>query len=543
VFRDFESVQSTLAVLPTGTGKLLIGTEAMRRFKAQYTGEDRNAIMFVCHREELLHQAERTIKHHAKLDCEYELGNSHASEIFPADVLLASVQTLTSGRNGARRMHKFSPANYGLIVIDEVHHATASTYRAVLDWFRQGNPDIKVLGLTATPERSDEAALGQIFDSVAYDYSVHHAIRDGWLVPVQQQLIDIQGLDFSHVRTTAGELNGADLAAVMETEKNLYGVCDATRREIGDRKAIMFTVSVKQAELAANILNRYKSGMAVHASGKTPKEDRRRIMRDFADGKFQVLVNCNLVSEGFDVPDAELLIQARPTKSKLLYQQQLGRVMRPLPGCVDDCDDSPGHRRAAISQSAKPVATVMDFVGNAGRHKLIHAIDILGGKVSDKVRELAERKLKESGSPMQVDALVEEAEKMEREEEERQERARRAKLIAKATYTIRTIDPFDAFDIVAPPDRAYDRNKHLSEKQTALLFKQGLDPSRLSYTEGKTVLNELFDRWSKGLCSLKQAALLKRHGYETKEMSRQRASELITELKSNGWQRKDVQPI
>ncbi len=284
--------------------------------------------------------------------------------------------------------------------------------------------------------------------------------------------------------------------------------------------------------------------MAVHASGKTPKEDRRRIMRDFSDGKFQILVNCNLVSEGFDVPDAELLIQARPTKSKLLYQQQLGRIMRPLPGVVDGNSTMVDSfdRRNSIKNSKKSVATVMDFVGNAGKHKLIHAIDVLGGRVSDKVRELAERKLTESGAPMQVDELVEEAERMEREEKERQERARRAKLTARALYTIRMVDPFDAFDVVRPPDRAWDRGKALSTKQRELLAKQGIDPDRLTFTESKAVIQELFHRWTTGLCSLRQAALLKRYGYETKGVTREQASAIITELKSNGWQRKVVQP-
>src|SRR5262249_16376514 len=141
-----------------------------------------------------------------------------------------------------------------------------------------------------------------------------------------------------------------------------------------------FTVSVKQAETSCQILNRYRPNVAQFASGKTPKDIRRQVMRDFSEGRFQVLVNCNLVSEGFDVPDAELLIQARPTKSKLLYQQQLGRIMRPLPGVVDnECSNIATLRRTAIADSAKPMATVMDFVGNAGRHKLVHAIDVLGG--------------------------------------------------------------------------------------------------------------------------------------------------------------------
>jgi superfamily II DNA or RNA helicase len=527
IMRDFETVSSTLAVLPTGTGKTGVAAEVIKRTEG--------ATLFLAHREELLSQARKTIEAHCGCETELELAGARASEMYPAPVLLASVQTMTSGRNGARRMHKFSPYNYGLIVIDESHHSPATSYKAVLDYFRS-NKDLKVLGITATPERADEEALGQVFESVAFDYSVLQAIRDGWLVPVQQQLIEIENLDFSHVRTTAGDLNSGDLATVMEEERNLYGICDATMKELGQRKAIMFTVSVKQAELACEILNRYRAGVAAFASGKTPKEDRRRIMRDFAAGKFQVLVNCNLVSEGFDIPDADLLVQARPTKSKLLYQQQLGRIMRPLPGSVDGLQ-SAAARLVAIEQSKKPVATVIDFVGNAGRHKLVHSIDILGGKISDEARELAERELRKTGMPAKVDDIVIEAERREREERERQEAAKRAKLTGRATYSKRYVDAFDAFDLIAPPQRAWDRSKHLTAKQSALLVKQGIDPLRLSYSEGNAVLQELFRRWNGGLATLRQCACLKRFGYDTRGVTRQKASEMIDALSKNGWKK------
>jgi type I site-specific restriction endonuclease len=245
------------------------------------------------------------------------------------------------------------------------------------------------------------------------------------------------------------------------------------------------------------------------------------------------------VSEGFDVPDADLLIQARPTKSKLLYQQQLGRIMRPLPGTVDGLQTA-AARHAAISSSKKPIATVIDFVGNAGRHKLVHAVDVLGGKISEKARELAERELRKTGAPTRVDELVIEAERREREERDRAEAARKARLTGRATYTSRMINPFDAFDIVAPPDRAWDRSKHLSPKQCELLQKQGIDPQRMSYSEGRTILNEVFRRFTNKLCSVKQAACLKRFGYETKEMTRETASTLITQLKENGWRKPNV---
>jgi superfamily II DNA or RNA helicase len=560
--RDLETYSSTLVVLPTGAGKSLVFSEMVKRMA------DKGSALILAHRQELLTQAQRTIEAHTGLECEYELGERKASEIFPSPVLLASVQTLCSGRNGARRMHKFSPYNYGLLVIDEFHHATAASYRAVIDYFK-ANKDLKILGVTATPERADEEALGQICESVAFDYSIQQAIKDGWLVPVQQQLIDIQSLDFSHVRTTAGDLNGADLAAVMESERNLYGICDATMKELGNRKAIMFTVSVRQAEMAADILNRYKAGVARFASGKTPVDERRSIMQAFSEGSFQVLVNCNLVSEGFDVPDAELLIQARPTKSKLLYTQQLGRVMRPLPGTVDfeggdaPCSkmSTPGNilaqtkllasnaaptfnpaarRRDAIASSSKPVAVVMDFVGNAGRHKLVHAIDILGGKISDEVRELAETAARKTGRPTAIDQMVMEASMKADAQRRALEAARKARLTAKATYSVRTMNPFDAFDIVAPSMRAWDSGKTLSEKQRALLRKQGVDPDTLDYSAGKTILNEMFRRWNGKLATLRQCHTLKRFGYDTHDLTMQGASELLNQLALNGWKRSDV---
>jgi hypothetical protein len=247
-------------------------------------------------------------------------------------------------------------------------------------------------------------------------------------------------------------------------------------------------------------------------------------------------VNCALVDEGFDIPDASLLIDAYPTKSKLRYQQRLGRIMRPLPGIVDSVHENT-LRRQAIANSDKPLATVMDFTGNAGRHKLVHAVDILGGKISERTRELIERKLRQSGRPEKIDELVLEAERKEEEERRRAEAARKARLTGKARYTMRMINPFDAFDLLAPPQRNWERNKQLSEKQRILLRKQGIEPDGMPYNEAKTLINELFRRWKLGLCTLRQAAVLKRSGYETRQMSRERASQLITELKANQWQR------
>jgi superfamily II DNA or RNA helicase len=150
--------------------------------------------------------------------------------------VVSTIQTQIAGRRG--RMNRFDPFKFDLLVIDEAHHSTAGSYRKVIDYYRQ-NPNLKVLGVTATPDRADEEALGQVFESVAYDYEILDAINDGWLVPINQQMVTIDGLDFSAIRTTAGDLNGADLAKVMEAEKNLHGIVSATLEIIGERRALV----------------------------------------------------------------------------------------------------------------------------------------------------------------------------------------------------------------------------------------------------------------------------------------------------------------
>ena len=100
-------------------------------------------------------------------------------------------------------MSKFDPQRFGVLIIDEAHHATSPSYRRVIDYYRT-NPALKVLGVTATPDRADEEALGQVFQSVAFDYEVLDAIHDGWLVPIEQQMVHVEGLDYSSIRTTAG---------------------------------------------------------------------------------------------------------------------------------------------------------------------------------------------------------------------------------------------------------------------------------------------------------------------------------------------------
>lgn len=538
VFEQWKDSTSTLVVMPTGTGKTILFADIIRRVHPQRS-------IVVAHREELIWQARDKIMRTTGLNCEIEMAHLavQPNMFNDANVVVTTVQTQCAGGNGNGRMTRFDPMEFGLLIIDEAHHATADSYRKVIDYYRQ-NPDLKVLGVTATPDRTDEEALGQIFDTVAFDYEILDAIHDGWLVPIDQQMVCIEGLDFSNVKTTAGDLNGADLAAVMEAEKNLQGIAGSSIKIIGDRRSIVFTASVKHAEMMCEIFNRHKPDMAAWVSAKTNKDKRKEILADFASGRIQVVCNCGILTEGFDDPGVEVIIMGRPTKSRSLYSQMIGRSTRPLPRIVDG-PATKELRKAAIAASNKPSCLVVDFVGNSGRHKLITSADILGGNVSDEAIERAIKTAKEKGAPVRMsDTLDEAQEKLKQEAEQRRqaEAARKARLLANVRYSTQTISPFDAFQLEPAKARGWDSGKSLSERQRNTLTKAGINPDDYPVSQAKQMVGEVIRRWTGKLCSLNQAKCLMKFGYDTKELSFAEASNLITKIKANNWRRPPEPP-
>lgn len=533
IFREWEDKSSTLVVAPTGTGKTNLFCEVIRRV------QPKRAIVLT-HREELTSQAVKRLWADFGIDSQVEMADQWADENYwnRAPVVVSTVQTQVAGRNGGR-MSRFNPNDYGLVICDEAHHYTAPSFRKVLNYYKQ-NPEIKILGVTATPDRADEEALGQVFESVAYDYEILDAIHDGWLVPVEQQMVNIVGLDFSNVRTTAGDLNGADLALVMEAEKNLHGIASASIDVIKDKRTLVFTVTVKQAERLAEIFNRHRSGMASWLCGTTPKYQRHKILKDFSNGLTQVLVNVGVLTEGYDDPTVECIVQGRPTKSRCLYAQIIGRSLRPLPGIVDGLN-TPQERKFAISASAKPSALVLDFVGNSGRHKLMTSADILGGKLSEEVIERAIKKAKENGKPVRMDQELDKADrdiKKEIEARKAQEAARRAHVKAQADFKLRSVDPFDILEITPARARGWDAGKTITEKQRAVLLRQGINPDKLSYGQQKQLLIALFARMDKKLATIKQCQLLRKRGIDTHGLTFEQASQRITEIAAReGWKR------
>ncbi len=534
----WKEVSTTLVVMPTGTGKTVLFASIIR---AVYP----KRVLVIAHREELIWQARDKIKAVTGFVVDVEMGEYKArvdKDMFhpKARVIVATIQTLTSGGDGAGRISKFDPKDFGAVIVDEVHHATAPAYRRAIDYFLT-NPKLKVLGVTATPDRADEEALGQVFESVAFDYEILDAIKDGWLVPLEQQMVSVETLDFSKVRTQAGDLSNSDLAAVMTAEKPLHGVASATIDIIGDRRGIGFSSSVNHAQMLAEIFNRHRTGMSACVSAKTDKEERKQIISKFRDGKIQWLWNCGIFTEGFDDSGVEVISMARPTKSRALYAQMAGRATRPHGSCIAALSVSmlAFARRRIIAQSCKPSCLIIDFVGNSGKHKLMTTADILGGNISEEAITEAKAFAERHGKPVKMGQLLEDEEKKQAEIKERrlQAEARKVKLTAKATYKTQTVDPFNVLDIKPAKPRGWDDNKVLSEKQREILRKASINPDGMDYARARQLVTAVLDRWTNNKATLKQVAVMKRGGFghECTEFTFDQARLAIDAMVKNGW--------
>ena len=526
----FASHESALVVLPTGCGKTVVFATAIDRLGG------RGRALVIAHREELIAQAAQKIHAVTGVSPQIEMAAHWATPEWldwdhaPTRVIVSSVQTLSTGR-----MKRFA-SGFDLLVIDEAHHAPAESYRRIIQHFRAINPEMRVLGVTATPDRADELALGSVFETVAHSYDIADAVTDGWLTPIRQTSVNVAGLDYSSVRTTAGDLNGADLSKILNEEKTLHQIAHPTIEVARGRRAIVFCASVEQATRIGEIINRWKGGSAAMVSGETPKLERQAILSRFARGQTQFLCNCGVLTEGFDDPGVEVVVLARPTKSRALFAQMVGRGTRPLPGIVDG-PETAAARVAAIAASAKPCCEVVDFVGNTGRHRLISVADILGGNDPEPVRDLAAEIARQNGRGADVESALAEArarieEERRRAEEEAERRAeakrlrdeqiareaaRRANLRARADYRTSTVDPFEVLGVRRDPAalaKWAGSGRPISDKQAQMLARSGIDPRSLNGDDARRLCQEIIARFKSGKCTFKQAAILRKHGLD-----------------------------
>jgi superfamily II DNA or RNA helicase len=531
-----EKHDATLIVAATGLGKTVMAGELIRRT----LGKGR--VMFIADREELLDQARDKIETITGIRPDLEMADSRACDgMFKSPIICSSIQTQRSGSNGTRRWNKFNPDEFALLFIDEADLAAADSYRAMIDHYRQ-NPKLKLAGCTATPDRHDEKALGMIFDSVCFEYNIKEAKDEGWLVPIVQKYLSVQ-VDFAGVRYSIGDFNGADLKEILSRGTTLEQIASDSIQYAGERRTLVFSDSIENAERLTEAYNRHRIGSAKIVTGETPKDERRELVADYRSGAFQYLVNVGVASRGFDVPEIGCVVAARPTCSRSLYQQQIGRGTRIWPGVIDGlvtCDE----RKAAIAESAKPDLLVLDIVGNSLKHKLITCADILGGTYDDRVVELAEREFRDSSIPLDVADALEKAQYRHNEEIEA-EAKRKDALQLRRKSTGRDIDPFEVFGIANRPARGWDNDRPIDNEQRTKLEKWGIDGiDKMNHSSASKMIREFQLRTRRGLATYKQTKqLVKRWGMTPEEARRttfEEAGRCMTILANNNWQRPKV---
>lgn len=355
---------------PTGTGKTVTFAAMLQHGRIaawlqQLPAQKGARMLVIAHREELLDQAAEKIgKANPGLMVSIEQGDRHANRY--ADVVIASIQTLSAMkfRRLQRLLQWHTPR---IVIIDEAHHAAAASYRNALvllgflpkadaapgvedfeaakfddvarmtkaleGWDAVAPRDRMLVGVTATPNRSDAIGLGCVFQTIAYSYNLKDAINDRWLVPIKPWVIETtENLD--DVRITAGEFNQKDLAEAVNVQRRNMLALASWRMYAGDRQTLAFTVDVAHAYACAEMW-RAAGYRAQAISGETPKEERRQILRDYTAGREQVIFNCMVLTEGTDLPATSCILHLKPTKSATLYEQMTGRGLRLFPGKAD----------------------------------------------------------------------------------------------------------------------------------------------------------------------------------------------------------------
>jgi ATP-dependent helicase IRC3 len=328
-----NGINKQLVVLPTGAGKTVIFSQL------PIIKPDTLPMLVLAHRSELLDQARsKILASNPNLTVEIEQAERHAGHV---DIVVASVATL--GRNNTPRITNYPNNYFKSIVIDEAHHAAAPSYRRVIDYF---SPDF-LLGVTATPQRSDSTRLIDVFDEIVYYKTIQDLIEDGWLAPLVGYRVKTS-TDISEVEIQNGEYSQSQLEEKIDNPERNAHVVAAYRNLAPFKKALVFASGVRHAENLA-ISFRQASVETAVIVGTTPREEREKILAQFAMGQISVIVNVGVLTEGFDEPSLEAIILAKPTRSALLYTQIVGRGTRLFEGkqnciIIDIADTTKGKK-------------------------------------------------------------------------------------------------------------------------------------------------------------------------------------------------------
>ena len=488
----------TLLVLPTGTGKTIVFASVAAD---QVRAGDR--VLILAHRGELLEQAADKLQRSTGLVSAVEKAESTCLDSW-FRVVVGSVQTLQR----TARLERFPQDYFGTIIIDEAHHAITDGYRRILDYFG----DAKVLGVTATPDRGDMRNLGEVFDSLAFEYKLTDAIKEGYLCKIMAQTIPLQ-LDITSVTLSGGDYAVGDLGTALDPY--LEQIAAEMARRCKSRKTVVFLPLIKTSQKFRDLLNTY-GFRAAEVNGQS--DDRRQVLADFDAGKYNVLCNSMLLTEGWDCPSVDCVVVLRPTKVRSLYSQMVGRGTRLSPGKTD--------------------LLLLDFLWMTDKHELCRPADLV---CEDRTvaRQMTEH-LAESGCPEDIEeAAAQASEDVVAQREEalakqlEEQRRKKAKLVDPLQYEM-SIQAEDLAGYV--PAFGWEAGPP-SEQQTAALEKLGILPDAVeSAGKAALLLDRLNKRRDEGLTAPKQIRCLEKYGFQhVGTWSFEAARHMIDRIAAQGW--------
>lgn len=493
-----KGIKNTLLVLPTGTGKTIVFAKVAE--ECVRTGRQ---VLILAHRGELLEQAADKIAKSTGLKCATEKADETCLGSW-YNITVGSVQTMMR----EKRLGQFPADYFKTIIIDEAHHCLTDSYQRVLGHFNEAN----VLGVTATPDRGDMRNLGEFFDSLAYEYTLPKAIREGFLSPIKALTLPLK-LDLTGVGMQSGDFKAGDVATALDPY--LYQIAEEMVQHCMDRKTVVFLPLVKTSQKFRDILNE-KGFKAAEVNGES--KDRSEILTDFDAGKYNVLCNSMLLTEGWDCPSVDCVIVLRPTKIRSLYSQMVGRGTRLYPG--------------------KESLLLLDFLWHTERHELCHPADLIctDKEVSQKMTD----NIEQAGCPVDI----EEAEKTasedvvaQREEslaKQLQEMKDRKKKLVDPLQFEMSIQAEDLSGYV--PSFGWEMSPP-SPKQLKALEQIGICTDVIDNAgKASKLLDRLDRRKAEGLTSPKQIRCLEKYGFQHVGIwNKDQAKNMIDRIAAGGW--------
>ena len=499
VFSEWNNgKRKTLLVLPTGCGKTVVFAKV-----TEECVKEGKRVLILAHRGELLTQAADKIKKVTGLQCSVEKAQETCLDSF-FRITVGSVQSLQQDK----RLQKFSDNYFGTIIIDEAHHSITDGYQRVINHF----PDADILGVTATPDRGDMKNLGAVFDSLAYEYTLPQAIKEGYLVPIKALTVPLT-LDLTGVGVQGGDFKAGDIDNALEPY--LYQIADEMLKNCADRKTVVFLPLIKTSQKFTEILNS-KGFRAAEVNGTS--SDRKEILRDFEAGKYNVLCNSMLLTEGWDCPSVNCVIVLRPTKVRSLYSQMIGRGTRLSEGKTD--------------------LLLLDFLWHTERHELCRPACLIASN------EEVSKKMTENIAAAGVPIDLEEAQiSAESDVVSEREAALAKKLEEMKKRKRELVDPLQfemsiqAVDLTSySPAFGWELEKP-SDVQKAKLEKLGIFPDEIeSAGKAELLLSRMSERRENGLTTPKQIRFLEKRGFQhVGTWQFEQARKLIARISANGW--------